>query len=317
MSSPSLKVMVLAGGPDRERAVSLQSGQAVTHALQQAGHDTQQRDIGPDDLSALADWQRWGAHAIFPVLHGRWGEGGELQQRLDERAIPYVGSTHAAARLCMDKHQTKHALAEFGLPTPAFALFAPGQPLPMTPPLVFKPCLEGSSIDVMICHNVAQARSGAARFADYGGPVLIERFIQGKELTLAVIETDGVAQALPPIEIVPPAGFYDYQAKYQRDDTGYLVGDDQIELPQPVLTRLRQAAVSAHQRLGCRHMSRVDFMVDASHQFWILEVNTIPGFTNHSLLPMAAAAHGWPLPRLVDRLVRSAVDPVDSRGGHS
>ena len=216
--------MVLAGGPDRERPVSLQSGRAVAQALQQAGHNVQMRDIGPDNLTALADWPRWseseppskddferqsggksggqsGGAVVFPLLHGRWGEGGALQKLLDERAIPYVGSTQQASQRCMDKHVTKQLLVHHGLPTPAFGLLAPGQPLAMSPPLVIKPCLEGSSIDVLICLDPAQARAGQQRFAAYDGPVLVERYIHGKELTVGIVAGPDGDVALPPIQI--------------------------------------------------------------------------------------------------------------------
>ena len=298
--------MVLAGGPDRERPISLESGHAVAEALCRVGHDVRRCDIGPHDLSALEAWERWRGDVVFPVLHGSWGEGGPLQQILRQRGIPHVGCGPQAARLCMDKHKAKLALVRHGLPTPAFELVtAPQQPA-ITPPLVVKAPCQGSSIDLMVCHDAE--RLGQARHElGHHRVLLVEQFVFGKEMTVGVVAGDRGDQALPPIWIVPGGDFYDFDAKYRRDDTQYVIDPHQINLSALVMDQLKQLAVKAHGVLGCRHMSRVDFIVDNQGQPWILEVNTIPGFTRHSLLPKAAAFSGLTLFELVDRLVGLAV----------
>ena len=137
--------------------------------------------------------------------------------------------------------------------------------------------------------------------------LLIERFILGKEVTIGVLDISQVVEALPPIQVIPSTTFYDYQAKYQRDDTRYVVGHEQIDLPASVLDGVQEMAIHVHRLLGCRHLSRIDFMIDEDEQPWVLEVNTMPGFTGHSLLPKAAAHGGIALPQLVDALVHAAV----------
>ncbi len=307
MSDSKLQVMVLAGGPDRERPVSLQSGAAVTQGLRDAGHSVQQADIGPDNLAALDRWVQGGGDVIFPVLHGPWGEGGPLQRILEGRQIPFVGCASAAAALCIDKHRTKQALIELGLPTPESELTQPNAPRPsLLPPLVIKPLCDGSSIDVSICHNREQV-DDVLRRLKASPHLLVERYVHGCELTVGILSGPEGDQALPPIQILPATDFYDYQAKYKRDDTQLLIGSDQIQLPNAVLDKVQRLALATHRGLGCRHLSRVDLMVDEHHQPWILEVNTMPGFTSHSLLPQAAAHAGVPMPALVNRLVRLAV----------
>lgn len=300
-----MKVMVLAGGPDRERPISLKSGAAVVGALREAGHEVRQRDIQPNDLSALDECMAWGADGVFPVLHGSWGEGGPLQRILDQRGIPYVGSGACAADRCMDKQEAKLVLARHGLPTPPFEMVPAGHPITLEPPIVLKAPREGSSIDVAICHN-AGAVSVARQRLGHQPMLLVERFVAGTELTVSVLADCDGPRALPPVRIVPATGHYDYHAKYDRGDTRYVLDPTKIGLSASMMVRLGQLAIEAHRVLGCRHLSRVDFIVDASSQPWILEVNTMPGFTDHSLWPMAGAYAGLSLPVLADRLVQAA-----------
>lgn len=352
----ALKILVLAGGPDRERAVSLQSGATVANALREAGHEVMERDVSPGDLSAIDAFEQWPGDAIFPALHGGWGEGGGLQAILDQRGLPYVGCRAEAAALCMDKHATKAKLFDADLPTLPFELIArddenahaatdaSGNASTTTtlarptiePPLVMKARREGSSIGMAICHDSGQVDVGLARLLRDFDELLVEKFCAGMEITIGVLQlpedqpTDSTpgnapgsaragsapgaassvppaAHALPPIRIVPATEFYDYDAKYDRDDTQYVLEQEQLGLSPREIEGLGVLAVEAFELLGCRHMARVDFIVDEAHRPWILEVNTIPGFTSHSLLPMAAAHAGIALPRLVDRLVRLAV----------
>lgn len=312
----TLKVLVLAGGPDRERPVSLQSGAQVAAALREAGHEVLERDISPDDLTALDAFTAWDGDVIFPVLHGRWGEGGGLQHILDERGLPYVGCSGPAAELCMDKHRTKMVLTSKSLPTPPCELLGPGQRLTLRPPLVLKAVDEGSSLGLAICRDAKAVSAARRRLGRQYPRLLAEQFIAGKEITVGIIapadDAGPAYHALPPIQIVPATEYYDYQAKYDRDDTRYLF---EIDLPADVLGRVSELALAAHRALGVRHLSRVDFIVDAHHQPWILEINTIPGFTTHSLLPMAARQAGLTLPALVDRLARHALADAASPAG--
>jgi len=303
-----LKVMVLLGGPDRERAVSLESGARVARGLREAGHKVLERDIGPEDLSALDQWARWRGDVVFPVLHGPWGEGGPLQRELDQRDIPYVGCKAEAAGLCIDKHRTKLVLVQHGLPTPEFEVVVAGHQPHLAPPVVVKAPFEGSSIDLAVCRTAGQLRDSLERLRKH--PVLlVERFIGGKEFAVGVRDSGSGMETLPAIYIVPAGNFFDYASKYNRDDTQYVLDPLEMGLADPAGTvaELSRLALEASGVLGCRHMSRVDFIVDHQGRPWILEVNTIPGFTEHSLLPMAAARVGLPMPVLVDRLARLVV----------
>ncbi|MEX0653384.1 MAG: D-alanine--D-alanine ligase [Phycisphaeraceae bacterium] len=315
-----LRVLVVAGGPDRERGVSLVSGAAVAGALREAGHVVREADVGPGDLSALAGFGAWGGDVIFPVLHGKWGEGGGLQRVLDERGLPYVGCRSAAAALCMDKGRTKAALSAAGLPTPASRVVeggaglaeelatevaSPGGPEGVGLPVVVKAVDEGSSFGLAICHSEAEAAAAVARLGREFGRLLVEQYVAGLEVTVGVVDgVDGRPEALPAIQIVPAGAYYDYAAKYERDDTQYRFD---IPLPADVLAEIQRLAVRAYTVLGVRHLGRVDFLVDGAGRPWILEVNTMPGFTSHSLLPMAAARAGLGLVGLVDRVVRLSV----------
>lgn len=302
-----MKVMVLAGGPDRERAISEMSGQAVAEALQQAGHETLVRDINLNDDSALAEFADWSGDCIFPALHGGWGEGGGVQQLLETRGFAYVGSTPRVAELCMDKHRCKLALADREVPTPHWELITPGSKPTLDPPVVVKPLDEGSSIDLSICRTKRDRDKAVRELKHNYARVMVEQFVTGRELTVGIIGREpGEAgyEALPVIQIVPAAEFYDYEAKYFRDDTQYRFDTD---VPDDVLAQVQQLAVRCHSELAVRHLSRVDFILDADHQPWFLEINTMPGFTTHSLLPMAARRTGLEMPALVDRLVCLAV----------
>lgn len=293
-----MKVTVLYGGPSAEREVSLVSGRAVAEGLMRAGHEVFGADITPADLSALDR----PADVIFPVLHGAWGESGELQEILEQRKLAFVGSGSKASRLGMDKAQTKKAWEKAGLPTPAWEVVTPDTLAACS--LLARPCVvkaidSGSSIDVHVCKDPAGARPAAEKVLDRHGRALVEEFIQGPELTVGLLEE----KPLAPIRIVPKREFFDYEAKYKdkttehRFDTG---------LPHDVLERCRELARQANAVLGCRDLARVDIMLDGQHRPYLLEINTLPGFTPVSLLPEAAKHAGIGFEALVDRLVKRA-----------
>lgn len=295
-----MNVLVLKGGPDAEREVSLRSGGMVAAALRRAGAVVHEQTI---DRPGLEELRAMPGDVVFPVLHGPWGEGGVLQELLERDGRPYVGCAPAAARLAMDKPASKRAVAEVGVPTPDSQVLRAGDPLTLSPPLVLKPCDDGSSVDLRVCATVADAERARAELHPRRPLLLAESFIAGRELTIGLLED----RELPLIEVRPKCGLYDYEAKYNRDDTEYRLDP---ELPKGVADAIGQWARAAWKRLGLRDVARMDFMLDARGA-WFLEANTMPGFTDHSLVPKAAAHAGLPMERLVMSLAERAL----SRGG--
>jgi D-alanine-D-alanine ligase len=292
-----LKITVLSGGPSSEREVSLKSGRAIAAALESIGHDVQIADISPEDLSALDG----AADMVFIALHGAFGEDGQLQQILEDRGIRYCGSGPAASATAMDKSEAKARFREAGIPTPPSAVVTARQVnrvlTTWSPPVVVKPLSEGSSVDCTIVHVGEDLSRPLHDLAERYGRCLVEQFVKGAELTVGVLGEE----ALPPIQIRPAGEFYDYNAKYLADNTEYLFD---IDLPAAALAEVRALSVQAHQALGCRDFSRVDWIIEeGSHRPFILEVNTIPGFTDHSLLPKAAQRAGLSFADLCQRIV--------------
>lgn len=292
-----LKITVLSGGPSSERKVSLKSGQAVAGALRSLGHDVTLADIAPDHLEALSV----PVDMVFIALHGSFGEDGQLQGILDDRGITYCGSGAAASRLAMNKVSAKAQFIHAGVPTPRFDVVRADRVERVlhhwSAPVVLKPIAEGSSVDCELVRDPEKLEKALARLTKQYGQCLIEEYICGPELTVGVLGD----KALPPIQIRTKREFYDYQAKYLDDDTEYLFD---IDLPPDVLRNVAALSVKAHQSLGCRDFSRVDWIIDArTHEPYALEVNTIPGFTDHSLLPKAAARAGLSFAGLCQRIV--------------
>jgi len=303
-TSERTRVLVLMGGPDAEHDVSAASGTAVAAALRL----DRTFDVADQVIDEISPEQilESDPHVVFPVLHGPWGEGGPLQQILEqvERAhgVPFVGCGSRAAALAMDKWLTKQHLAEAGgIATPEAVLFNPrSEQCPLRPPVVLKPIDDGSSVGVYLCHDEEQiSRAMERERRAIRGPIMAERLIAGRELTVGMLE----GEPLPLIEIVPATEFYDYDAKYERDDTRYVI---EPSLPDGVRDDCCRIAKAAFDLLECRDLARVDFMLDEGG-LWLLEVNTMPGFTSHSLLPMAAAAIGLDMAALTRRLVRAAL----------
>lgn len=299
-------VLVLAGGPSSEREVSLLSGRAVAEALASRGHAVQQADIGPQELSALEGEP---PDVVFIALHGAFGEDGRVQTILEARGLAYVGSGPEASRLAMDKSASKRLYRSAGVLTPSWRVlerwYDPFRNdtliAELAPPCVVKPVDNGSSVDVRICRDRDAQREACEQLLAKHGRCMIEQFAAGRELTVGVVGDD----VLPVVEIKPAEGFYDYQAKYVAEDTQYLVNPD---LDERTVASLQAAALRAHRALGCRDLSRTDFILDEAGQAWALETNTIPGFTSHSLLPKAAAAAGMSFADLCERLIELAID---------
>jgi D-alanine-D-alanine ligase len=262
----------------------------------------------------LADLKGMPGDVVFPVLHGALGEGGPMQDLLEQDGRPYVGCRPRAARLAMDKMASKLFAARVGIPTAdACVLNVKDEQSPVGVPCVVKPVHDGSSVGLYICKDgPAWNRARAAAAEDVqkkpGRAYLVERFIAGKELTVGLID----GKPLPIIHIQPAEGPYDYEAKYTRDDTKYHLDPP---LPAGMDAAIKGYARTLFETLGCRHVSRVDFILDQVGQPWLLEINTMPGFTSHSLVPKASKQTGVEMPMLCSRLVEMAIR--DHRGAQS
>src|SRR5215469_5888649 len=297
-----MRVTILYGGPSAEREVSLVSGRAVIDGLKSMGHHVFGSDVSPTDLSGLDH----PADVIFPVLHGQFGESGELQEILEQRGIPFVGSGSKASKLGMDKVATKQAWEKAGLPTPKYRIVtAEDRPFPeIEHSCVVKAIASGSSIDVYVCKAPAelpaQAREAMEKVVARHGRALVEQFISGPELTVGLLEE----KPLAPIRIVPKREFFDYEAKYKASDTEHRFDTG---LPANLIEECRELARNANQVVGARDLARIDIMIDQqTSKPYLLEINTLPGFTPKSLLPEAAKHAGIEFGPLVDRLVRRA-----------
>ncbi|MDR2450224.1 MAG: D-alanine--D-alanine ligase [Candidatus Accumulibacter sp.] len=293
------KVAVLFGGDSAEREVSLSSGAGVLEALRRQGVDAHAFDPAKRELGEIRTFDR-----AFIALHGRHGEDGTIQGALELLGIPYTGSGVMASAIGMDKWRTKLLWRSFGLPVPEFALIDEGSDFTAVEarlglPLFVKPACEGSSIGVVKVSAPGGLRAACAEAARHGSPVLAERGIVAGEYTVAILGDE----ALPIIHIVTAADFYDYEAKYLRDDTRYLCPCD---LPEARQRELRRQALEAFRVLGCRGWGRVDFLMDGEGDAYFLEVNTSPGMTGHSLVPMAARATGLSYEQLVVRVLSLA-----------
>ena len=289
-SDPSaVRVTVLMGGTSAEREISLMSGREVGKALRSGGFGVLDVDLLPSEVGRLAELE---FDVAFIVLHGTYGEDGTLQRQLDEMGILYVGSGAEASCRTMDKVAAKEAFAAAGIDTPAWRVVPTGDAAAardaydaLGPAVVVKPIDEGSSIGVTIAGDWDTCRKGLAEVFRTRRQALVEEEIRGRELTVGVLHTE----SLPVVEIVPTHAFYDYESKYFDDGTGYVVNPD---IPAEADTAVRRVALEAHRVLGCRDFSRVDLILAPDGRAPVLEVNTIPGFTTHSLLPKSAAAAG-------------------------
>lgn len=291
------KVAVLLGGRSAEREVSLKSGSAVLAALRERGVDAHPVDPGPDVLEVLAGG---GYHRAFVILHGRGGEDGVIQGALDTLGLPYTGSGVLGSALGMDKYRCKLVWRGLGLPTPEFTVMRREADLPSAAgigfPLMMKPAHEGSSIGMTKVDNPDQLRSAWIAASRYDELVLAERWIVGAEYTCAILG----GEALPLIRLETPRTFYDYEAKYSATTTQYHCPSG---LDKTQEEHLQTMAADAFAAIGGRGWGRVDLMVDLDGQPWLLEVNTAPGMTDHSLVPMAARARGIGFDELVWRIL--------------
>nr|WP_281167304.1 D-alanine--D-alanine ligase [Thiomicrorhabdus arctica] len=288
------KVAVLMGGKAAEREVSLRSGQAVTIALQSQGVDATALDVKTlEDIQSVAkDYDR-----AFIALHGRWGEDGVVQAILEDLGVPYTGSGMAASAVAMDKLRTKWLWLGAGLPTPKFIWVSGSLPLDIDAfsipfPVIVKPSHEGSSIGMRKVASKTELVDAVVFAQQYDSEILIEQWITGREYTVGVLNN----KPLPLIELRTTHDFYDFEAKYQSNDTQYICPCD---LDSETQQKIQSLVLQAFNVLGAKGWGRVDLMLDESNQPWLIELNSVPGMTDHSLVPMAARAAGLSFEELV------------------
>lgn len=290
------------GGPSTEREISLKSGKAVYHALKEQGLDVVALDITDNSLNKIEQVK---LSCAFIALHGKFGEDGTIQKFLESLDIPYTGSGVMASYLCLDKIASRRILKQFGIPVPEHYILNRkfwGRHLPglkLNFPVVVKPSSQGSSIGVTFVNNRRNLIPALKLAFKYDQAIIIEKYIRGREITVGILED----RALPVVEIVPKKRFFDFQAKYEKGKSDYVVP---AKLPQEYYRQAQRIGLLAHKVLGCRDFSRVD-MILAKAGPVILEVNSIPGLTSTSLLPMAAEAFGVTFGELCLKIVQSAI----------
>lgn len=300
------KVAVLLGGSSAEREVSLMSGQGVLQALQSVGVDAHAFDPAEQNIFEL---RNQGFARCFIALHGRGGEDGVMQGALEHLGLPYTGSGVLASSVSMDKTMTKRIWQAEGLATPAwqevYSATAAEAAFDAIGPMVIKPAREGSSIGVFKIQQRAECAAAYEQAAEHDSHVLCEQLIVGDEVTCPVLGTANSARALPIIRIVAPDGNYDYQNKYLKDDTQYLVPSG---LPEAEEAAIDALVLRAYRSLGCAGWGRIDVMIDsASRKPYLLEINTAPGMTSHSLVPMSAAHAGLSYAQLCLQLLQQTL----------
>ena len=296
------KVAVLMGGWAAEREVSLVSGRAVLEGLLARGVDAHGIDVGKDVLSVLA---AGGFDRVFNVLHGRGGEDGVIQGALELLGLPYTGSGVMGSAIAIDKYRTKLLIHALGLPTPGFTLIQNDEDFETACglgfPLMVKPALEGSSIGMSRADDRDQLRSAWAKAAEYQSHVMAECWVTGSEYTAAILGRE----ALPLIRLETTHAFYDYDAKYVADDTRYLIP---CGLDRATEGALQALAMRTFDAVGASGWGRVDILMDEAQRPWVIEVNTVPGMTGHSLVPMAAKAVGIDFNELVWRILAQTLE---------
>ena len=307
-----LKVAVLMGGVGEERQISLQSGTCVAQALKRAGLDAVAADVDPENLDVLQDSS---IDVFFLALHGRFGEDGQLQQILEAKSLTYTGSGPHACELALDKMKSKEAFAAAGIIVPKAIEFDPNADIgelenqlqQLGDRFAVKPIRQGSSVGFQVANDWREAVAAASQCVSQFNDCMIEELIPGRDITVGIL----CDRALPIIELRTGTGFYDYQAKYSDEGTEFLF--DTIR--DPILTaRIEAAALGCFNALGCRHFARVDFRLSDDGIAYALEVNAIPGFTERSDLPKAAAKTGLSMSDLCVRIIESALDQGNKPG---
>jgi D-alanine-D-alanine ligase len=288
-------VAVLKGGFSAEREVSLESGAAIANGLRKAGYTVTEIDVTAPDFTVPSA----GIEAVFIALHGTFGEDGGVQARLTELGLPYVGAGVDASRIAFDKILTEECLLKAGILVPESEVLCRDEEPSMEPPVAVKPPRQGSSVGCSLVFNESEWPLALADAWQYDEEIMVQRFIPGREFTVGVVD----GQVLPIVEIVTAAGWYDYTAKYKVDTTRYVIP---AELDDKTAARMQKTAMKTFEALGARGFGRVDFRMTPEGEQYVLELNTIPGFTSHSLLPKAAAVAGIEFSALCDRIMGTA-----------
>jgi D-alanine-D-alanine ligase len=301
----ALRILVLAGGPSSEREISLKSGRAVAQALTDAGHCVSLFDPRLEQLTSIESLR---FDVAFIALHGRYGEDGGVQQQLEAMGLPYTGSGSAASAMAFSKSEAKTRFVECGVSTPAAVAFDVDDSVDecvrraksLGFPVVVKPDRQGSSIGISFAHNAEELASAIETALAFDSRGIIEVAIAGEEWTVPLLDE----MVLPPIRIATPHAFFDYEAKYLREDTAYEFPED---VPIDRLNSIVETAQRAARSLGVASLSRVDLRVDHSGTPWVLEVNTVPGLTDHSLAPKSAARRGMSFSSLCEEVCLRAI----------
>lgn len=308
------KVAVLKGGTSAERDVSLRSGEQVARALREDGCTVLELDT--KEATFIAELTEFKPDVVYIALHGRGGEDGTMQGLLEILGLPYAGSGVLASSLAVDKIMSKRFYEQANLPTaPAVVahndasfnkdVFIEETVAKLGEHLVIKPATEGSSIGMSIITEKSEFSTALDTAFSSDSHVLVEKFIAGDELTIAVMGNDDL-EALPPVEITAEGAFYDYESKYQPGQSHHFIP---ARMGEAINARCQELAIAVHKSLGCRGISRTDFIVDSEGNPWILETNTLPGMTEVSLVPDAARAAGYTFPQLCRNLVELALEP--------
>ncbi|MGH7167715.1 MAG: D-alanine--D-alanine ligase family protein [Nitrospiraceae bacterium] len=312
------RIGVLMGGRSAEREISLRTGQAVHRALLRRGYQAVAIDV---DASVQQQLRAKKVQVVFLALHGPGGEDGTIQGLLEIIGMPYTGSGVRASAIAMHKVTTKALLDCHGIPVPPGTVVQAGRlgkaaatvpPAGLRWPVVVKPAAQGSTIGVTIVRRASEWRAALRRAHEYDREAVVESYIAGHEIAVSVLGGTPRPRALPAVEIVAPGGFYDYVAKYVKGRTRYLCP---APLPADVSKRVRDLAIRTYQIIGCEGAARVDFRVTRRGRPYVLEINTVPGMTETSLLPMAAAKAGLDYDALTERILQSALERAGAMAG--
>ena len=298
----STKISVLMGGASSEREVSLSSGKAMFAACAALGYDAISLEFENDILSHLDTLKS--VDIVLIALHGGIGENGRIQGMFESLGIRYTGSDALSSAICMDKHISKLLAEDIGIATPRWKRIRKGKSIYKNEfdyPFVVKPNSEGSTIGLTIVHNENDYDSAVEEAFKYDDEILIEEFSSGKEITVSIVGED----VLPIIEIRPEHGLYDYECKYTKGMTEYICP---AELNEDLTKRIKQTAFEVYKLLKCRHYGRVDLRLDNNNQHWFLELNTLPGMTDTSLVPKAAKAAGISFEQLIGNIIKQSLD---------
>ncbi len=289
------KIAVLMGGPSSEREISLCSGAAVANGLRDAGYEVLEVDVEDHEINIPDD-----IDAAFIALHGEFGEDGGVQKLLEEQGVPYTGSGPDSSRVAFDKKLSKDLFVEQNIPTPEYEVIGEGVNRSLSLPVVIKPLAQGSSIGI---HRISSEEEWGAACRDtlsFGSEMLVEAYIPGRELTVGVVGQE----VLPVVEIEAPDNWYGYEVKYTKGACRYIAP---AKIEPAVYSECQELALKTFKALGCEGMGRVDFRLSDQNKLYVLELNSIPGFTETSLLPMAAKEMGMDFSALCDTIIKTVL----------